>query len=109
MTTVYYTAQNFSDEHGHPVGGWAEGKGFRIDWQNGPLFVDGERIEPNGAFVEYVLLAVKQRIEYYQQSPFACTENAKAIACIQEAVDQLNARTARRTATGVEGTWAHEV
>lgn len=101
----HYSAQNYSDEKGNPVGGWAEGKGFHIDWQNGPLNVDGERLQPNGAFVEYVLKAVQQRIEFYQRSPFACTENAEAIEHIKRAVDSLNKRTSRRKSQGTEGTW----
>lgn len=103
---IHYTAQNFSDEKGNPTGGWASGTGFRIDWQDGPLVNgEGERVEPNGAFVEYVLMAVAQRIEYYQQSPFNCAENQQALHHIQQSINWLNKRTARRKQEGKEGTW----
>lgn len=105
MTAQPYTAENFNDENGNPAGGIVRGVGLRIDWQNGPLGRVGtdERIDPNGAFVETVLAAVQQRIEYYQGS-FPCRENALAITKIEEALHWLNARTARRVAAGSEGT-----
>lgn len=99
--------QNFKTDEGFPFGGWAVGTGFNIKWQRGPL-VDpetGNRLEPNGAFVETVLKAVLQRIEFYQDSPFNCEENAAAIFHIKGALEALNTRTARRTDQGVEGTW----
>ena len=41
-----------TDTDTDPAGGFVHGKGFRIDWQNGPLGRGNERQEPNGAFVE---------------------------------------------------------
>lgn len=89
-----------------PAGGTVRGTGLSIDWQNGPLGRVGtdERIEPNGAFVETVLEAVKQRIEYYNAAGFGCRENSLAITKIEEAIHWLNARTNRRVAQNVEGT-----
>lgn len=97
-------AENFRDAEGRPAGGHVEAVGLRIDWQNGPLAVDGERREPNGAFVETVIAAAKQRIEHYQLTQFSCRENALAITKLDEALHWLNHRTARREAAGVEGT-----
>lgn len=105
MTELEY--QNFKTDEGYPNGGWAAGVGFDIKWQKGPL-VDpetNERLRPNGAFVETLLKAVKQRIEFYQDSPFNCEENARAISHIEAAIQALNDRTARRTEEGTEGTW----
>lgn len=98
---------NHNDENGNPAGGEVRGVGLSIDWQNGPLGRDGDRIEPNGAFVETVIAAAKQRLEYYQASKFKCKENAEAIHHLSEALRWLNDRTAKREARKVEGT--HEV
>lgn len=97
---------NWNDEHGRPAGGFVQATGLRIDWQNGPLGRGADRVEPNGAFVETVIAAALQRIEYYQSSGFSCRENALAITKLEEALHWLNARTSRREAQGVEGTHA---
>lgn len=93
-----------SDEMGNPAGGHSEGVGIKIDWQNGPLGLGAERKEPNGAFVEGVLTAALQRLQYYQSTQFECRENALAITKIEEALHWLDARTNNRIARGVEGT-----
>lgn len=92
------------DENGNPAGGHTTGIGLRIDWQNGPLAVDGERLVPNGAFVESVIDAALGRLRFYQDSKFSCRENACAITKLEEALHWLNHRTAARKARGVEGT-----
>ena len=96
--------ENHTDNAGNPAGGKVRGVGLSIDWQNGPLGRDQARTEPNGAFVETVILAARRRIEYYQRSRFACDENAQAIEHLNAALDVLQQRTARREAAGVEGT-----
>ena len=100
------TEAHISDEQGRPAGGQTTGRGFTIDWQNGPLAVDGVRREPNGAFVEDVLAAVIGRIEFYQASQFACDENADALHALKAAARRLDDRTKARQARGVEGTHA---
>lgn len=98
--------ENFNDDNGNPAGGYAKGPGFSIDWQNGPL-VDpetGDRREQTGAFVEDVLRAVIQRVEYYQDSRFNSAYNENALTAMREALSQFNARTADREDRGVEGT-----
>ena len=92
------------DEHGAPAGGYTVGTGIEIQWQNGPLGRDDLRIEPNGAFVEGVITAALDRLQFYQQGKFACPENAKAIAHLDAALSYLNARTKNREAREVEGT-----
>lgn len=100
------TSNHFTDSEGRPAGGTTYGVGFAIGWQNGPL-VDsetGERRAPTGAFVENVIEAVVDRIEYYQASQFANSYNAKAVHHLREALACLNARTKDREDRGVEGT-----
>lgn len=106
---IGFHAENHVDEQDRPTGGFVEGTGISIGWQNGPLGRVGtdERVEPNGAFVEDVLGAALQRIEHYQQvgkGRFSCRENAIAITKLEEALMWLDSRTARRTKQGVEGT-----
>ena len=102
-----YEFTNNIDENGNPSGGEVRGTGLSIDWQNGPLGRGEERKDPNGAFVETVIDAAKQRIEFYQNASdgkFSCEENAFAIAFLQKALASLNNRTLKREAEGVEGT-----
>ena len=76
----------------------------KIDWQDGPLSVDGKRKEPTGAFVETILDAVANRIRHYQSTKFNCRENALALTKIEEAMHWLDHRTRDRELRGVEGT-----
>jgi len=101
-----YKAEHWEDALGNPAGGCSFGTGFTISWQNGPLGRDEDRKEPNGAFVEDVIDAVKHRIEYYQQSEFACHTNALAIQALDDALSALESRTADREEREVEGTHA---
>jgi hypothetical protein len=68
-----------SDGAGNPAGGFSAGTGIQIEWQNGPLAVDGERREPNGAFVEDVIAAAIGWIEFYQSTRFHSLHNAVAL------------------------------
>src|SRR3990172_3652540 len=99
-----YKAENRKDENGNPTGGSVRGTGMSIDWQDGPLGRGEERKEPNGAFVETVIDAARQRIQFYQDSKFNCRENAIAITKLEEALLWLNKRTADREKRQVEGT-----
>ena len=99
-----FKSKNLNDADGNPAGGTVEAIGLKIDWQNGPLSIDGERQEPSGAFVETVIAAALQRIKYYQASKFECRENAIAVLKLEEALLWLNKRTCDREARGVEGT-----
>lgn len=105
MTQQNFTSNHYSDAEGNPAGGTTYGPGFTIAWQNGPLGRGENRIKPNGAFVETIINAAKDRIEMYQNSGFACPENDAALKCLEEAVGHLNARTSRRDSEGVEGTY----
>lgn len=99
-----YDAVNKCNADGNPAGGFVHGVGMTIDWQDGPLGRGADRKEPNGAFVETVIDAARQRIQFYQDSKFSCRENAIAITKLEEALLWLNKRTADRERKGVEGT-----
>jgi hypothetical protein len=103
-----FVATNNVDESGLPAGGNVTSIGLSIEWQKGPLGEDGpDRKEPNGAFVETVIAAALQRIEWYQtvnDGRFECTENIYAIMNLKDALHYLNKRTEDRQARGVEGT-----
>jgi hypothetical protein len=106
MDNQVIKAVNNRDANDCPAGGTVEGVGLSISWQNGPLAVDGERKEPNGAFVETVIRAALQRIYEYNDTKFRCRENSLAITHLEEALHWLHARTADRENRGVEGTHA---
>ncbi len=92
------------DANGNPSGGKTSSLGIEINWQDGPLGRDGERLAPNGAFVETVIQTAIDRIEFYNDSKFRCRENSLAITKLEEALHWLNARTNRRDKLGIEGT-----
>lgn len=101
------TVLNTVDEHGNPTGGHAMGTGITIVWQNGPLGRGTDRKQPNGAFVEGVIAAAIQRLEFYQEANggrFACTENGEALEHLLNAMAALERRTSRREEEGTEGT-----
>jgi hypothetical protein len=102
-----FAAANIDDEQGNPAGGYVRATGLTIEWQDGPLGRGDERVAPNGAFVETVIAAAMQRLQYYQSGRFACGENRDAISYLESALQVLNARTAARENRGVEGT--HEI
>ena len=94
--------QNFYDDLGRPAGGTATGTGVSIMFQNGPINRDaGEG--PNGAFIEQLLEVSAERLRFYQESAFACDENAAALVNIEEALYHLAARRKDRIRRGVLG------
>lgn len=99
-----YFSQHWTDKDGNPTGGTSCGMGFSISWQNGPLGRGDDRQEPNGAFVETLIQAIKGRLHFYQESKFACHGNASAIDHLERALEELPSRTRDRDQRGVEGT-----
>ena len=95
---------NDKDTDGNPAGGYVSGPGLGIDWQNGPL---GRPPKPaTGAFVEDVIEAARQRLEFYQTASdgrFKCRENALAITKLEESLHWLHARREERELRGVQG------
>ena len=110
------TSEHLKDENGNPTGGITFATGLTINWQNGPLgrhngckegypCAEGcTRVAPNGAFVETVIDAARDRIAFYQNSKFNCRENAIALTKLEEALMWLNKRTQDRESRQVEGT-----
>ena len=103
MAAQGFKSFQFSED-GVPEGGQTFGVGFAISWQRGPLGRGGERLEPNGAFVEDVIAAAKDRLEFYQESRFASPYNAVALEHLRMALESLNQRTLDREKRDVEGT-----
>lgn len=100
------TRRNYSDDNGNPTGGSVTGVGLSIKWQDGPLGRNPPA-EPNGAFVDDVIEAARQRLEFYQKATggkYACRENALAITKLEEALHWLYARRMEHEARGVQGT-----
>ena len=102
-----FEAVNTTDDSGNPTGGYVRATGLQIDWQDGPLGRGEDRQDPNGAFVETVIAAAKQRIEFYNEAAggkFRCRENSLAITKLDEALHWLDHRTKEREQRQVEGT-----
>ncbi len=103
-----FVSDNSVDKDGMPAGGFVSSIGLDIRWQKGPLGEEGiDRLEPNGAFVETVIAAALQRIEWYQMvcdGRFACDENHFVIGWLKDSLRKLDERTKSRQARGVEGT-----
>lgn len=99
-------SSHFEDENGNPAGGTTTGVGITISWQNGPLGRGEDREESNGAFVEGVITAALDRLEFYNAGKFRCRENSLAITHLEEALHWCNHRTAKREEREVEGTHA---
>lgn len=90
-----------------PDGGQTFGPGFAVVWQRGPMVdASGNRKTQNGAFVEDIIKAAVDRLEYYQGTKFAGTYNSQALMFLNQALDVLSQRTAERASRGVEGTHA---
>jgi hypothetical protein len=96
---------NDVDADQNPAGGNTRGVGFTIVWQDGPRGTDtpGILAPANGAFVEDVLAAVADRLEFFQASEYACAENASALSFVLAAMQVLDQRRDRRRAAGIEG------
>jgi hypothetical protein len=97
-------SSHYTDDNGHPTGGFAIAKGLSITWQDGSLGRGDDRVEPNGTFVESVIFAALDRILYYQSTKFHSLENAIAAGHLRAALEVLTERTREREDRNVEGT-----
>ena len=94
---------------GVPAGGRVAGVGFEIVWQDRPLGRGEDRIQAEGAFVADVLLALIERVRFYQGESgggagrFRCRENRHMIAKMEEALHWDEHRTRERERRRVEG------
>jgi hypothetical protein len=73
--------------------------GFTMRFQKGGIAEAGV----NGITQEALLAIVIDRLRCFQAGPFACPENAEALAHSWKALDALKSRTKARIARGVEG------
>lgn len=104
LTPMEFFSEHWVDSAENPAGGVSTGLGFTISWQMGPLGRGEDRRIANGAFVEKIIFAAIDRIQFYQKSKFKCDENAAAINHLHDALMALEMRTASREARKVEGT-----
>ena len=88
---VLLTVPTQNPEVFHPV--------VQIEWQNGAS--DGK--PRNGAFVEDVIWAALQRLEYFNEGEFRDRRNSIAITHLEEALWALQDRSNDRIYRGVEG------
>jgi hypothetical protein len=96
------------DSDGNPTGGNTEMiagdpsyAAISIHWQDGIVGDNGQ----GGAFVEDVLEAARQRLQFFNKSEFRCRENSIAITKIEEALQWLDWRTRQRLIENVENTY----
>lgn len=117
-------ADNKVDENANPTGGEvllsvpSGPETFHrvlvVEWQNGPRGTgetnpDGSPVllPPNGAFVEDVLWAALQRLEFFNAGKYRDRANSLAITHIEQALQALKDRQLERSHRNVEG--KHEV
>lgn len=71
-----------------------------VKFQKGPIKEHGV----NGVMNEDLIAMVIDRLNSFQESPYACRENALAVTKLEEALHWLRHRTLSREKRGVEGT-----
>jgi hypothetical protein len=72
----------------------------RIQFQHGPR---GLATSTPGLFDDDLLAILQDRLECFQDGPFACEENDQALRAVRSARFHLGQRVARRIAQGVLG------
>lgn len=72
----------------------------KVRFQKGPIKENGV----NGCCNEDLIAMVIDRLNSFQESPYACRENALAVTKLEEALHWLRHRTVNREKRGVEGT-----
>lgn len=116
-------AHNRLDKNENPTGGEvvlyidtpvSNYPALTVQWQDGPrgtgeTNADGSPIlaPPNGAFIEDVLWAALQRLEFFNESKYRDRANSLAITHIEAALQVLKDRQLERSYRNVEG--KHEV
>lgn len=97
--------RNYTDADGNPAGGYAHGPGMCVSFQDGPRGrrEDGTLAPANGAFVEDLLTAALQRLEFFQGSKYRHEANQEAIRHIVDALAALQNRATERRSRGVLG------
>ena len=70
-----------------------------IKFQKGPVQEEGL----NGIFIEDLLLIIKDQLEHFQNSEFACQENDDTLRHVRDALASTRARQYERSLRGVQG------
>lgn len=103
------------DENDNPTGGFVvlgvegfeqpERAVLHIEWQSKPRKQEGtdELLPPNGAFVEDVIWAALQRLEFFNEGKYRDRANSIAITHLEQALQALKDRQLERSYRGVEG------
>ena len=71
-----------------------------INYQHGPRGIDGKLI---GCIDAAIIAIAIDRLECFQEGPFAHESNARALAHLRDAADILRSRAAERKGRGVLG------
>ena len=98
-------SRNYTDADGNPSSGYATGPGLSVIFQDGPRgkLPDGTLAPANAAFVEDLLVAAYQRLQFFQESKYKHDDNGKAMNLIAQAINALGNRAKERAARGVLG------
>lgn len=105
MITV--TADERDPKHGNAshkyLCQWQEPDGVscyvHVNFQHGPI----KENAVNGITNEILIAMVMDRLQGFQEGPFACEENAEALMSLTHALELLKLRTVNQVARGVEG------
>ena len=92
-----YEISGFDAEH---PGGRGPGGTILLPFQAGPVPLAGT----NGLTIEVLIAVLCDRLQGFQNSPFACERNARALHHLNAAKLELNLRTLERLSAGKEGT-----
>ncbi len=71
-----------------------------LRFQHGPI----KEVGTNGITHEVLIAILVDRLEGFQDGPYACQENADALNHLRAAAERLHDRTKARVERGVEGT-----
>lgn len=96
-----YEIAEDQEQPADPKADWPKAVFARIRFQEGPRDEEGS---VRGVLDTDLLEIVRDRLRGFQTGEFATHENAMAIAYIEEALYELNARVEDRAARGVLGT-----
>ena len=107
-------AHNYVDVDNNPTGGRVmllnepayseDDELIKIQWQDGPRKREDGSLKPaNGAFVEDVIWAALQRLEFFNEGKYRDRANSIAITHLEQALQALKDRQLERSFRGVEG------
>jgi len=99
-TSVYHEAEFTNNAPHYFVVRSGKDELAEVNFQNGPI----NEVGVNGAMNEDLLAMVIVRLQHFQDTEFACKENAMAITKLEEALLWLRKRTMGREQKGIEGT-----